>query len=177
MTPAYCVMLLTLLAVGVVGCSEAKPKTRESIIAERLKRCEELNLKVSAKQILGDIERGVRGSQFQQDLCRPAANDDPGDHVHQTLMMLAASHPKSATCSVHGPFFICETEEGPFPPELHGLPGVKTRRARQYILYRAEEATRWQTAVIPSDSVLLAEWSRQIRFVPETVDPRGPKGR
>ena len=170
MTALYCVMLLALLAVGVVGCSETK--TTESSVAERLKRCEKLNVEVGAKQILGDLRRGGAKSQFQQDLCRPAGGADPMDHLHHTLVALATSLPKSATCSVHGPFFVCETEESALFPTFTRLTGGEGRRARHYILFRAEEATGWQTAVIPSDSVLLAEWSRQIRLVPD-----GPKAK
>ena len=149
------VVLVALLA-GVVGCSGTE--TKEALYAKRLKRCQELNLKVAVKA----------KEHFDGQRCNPPGSGM--DHLHRTLMELAESLPRSATCSVHGAFFICETEGGPLLPSLPLGP-----KGKHQILYHAEEAKGWQAIAIPSDSALLEEWSRQIRLLPD--DPRGPKGK
>ena len=135
-----------------------------------------MNVEVAAKQFLAKAEKerktGIKEPQpqFDEEKCRP-----PGsglDHLHRTLMELVAeSFPETATCSVHGPFFICEGESEHLLPLLPVGPRVKHQ-----VLYRVEQAEGWRAVAIPSDSVLLAEWSRQIRLLPDTIDPRGPKG-
>ena len=177
----YCVGLLVMLASGVVGCSETETKSSDERIAERqrhlyaerLKHCERLAEKrdeVAGRRILAGVNKETETAQVpNRRRCKPPAGADGVNHLHGVLMDMAAeSYPKGGTCAVHGPFFICETDSAslfPWPLSKMGPKG------KHRVLYRLGEAEGWRAVAIPSNSWLLAEWSRQI-----TLDrPKGTR--
>ena len=167
----YCVGLLVMLAAGVVGCTETQ--TEDSLLATRFKRCERLAEKrdeVAGRRILAGVNKETETVQVpNRRRCKPPAGTDGVNHPHGVLMDMAAeSYPKGGICYVHGPFFICETESAsllPWPLYKKGPKG------KHRVLYRLEEAEGWRAVAMPSDSWLLAEWSRQI-----TIDRQSPRG-
>jgi len=173
-------VVAALLAVGVVVYNETKTETalspadserhaidvRHHRYAELLKRCEQVVWPVRVDSELRARWPPCRlPGTYGQTVDRATADKDL-DRLHQTVMMrVTESFPKTGTRSIYGPFFICESESQ-----------LRIGKARHYVLYRVERAEGWRAIAIPSDSMLLAEWSHQSRVLPDTTDPREPKG-